>query len=89
MSVRFAALALGYMNGESDWINILSNVSILAFKSCFNPLPELSLQRPPTQIHTQTNIIKVKHFHFNDICHIVQWKSLTRNANIHSQINVL
>jgi len=48
-SVRFAALAFGYINGESDCTSILSNVNVPALKSFFIPLPELSLHRPPTK----------------------------------------
>lgn len=49
-SVRFAALAFGYMNGESDCTSILSSVNVPALKSFFIPLPELSLHNPPTKI---------------------------------------
>lgn len=49
-SVRFAALAFGYINGESDCTSILSSVNIPALKSFLIPLPELSLHNPPTKI---------------------------------------
>lgn len=53
-SERFAALAFGYINGESDCTNILSNVKVPAFKSFFIPLPELSLHNPPiNKMHTK------------------------------------
>lgn len=48
-SVRFAALAFGYINGESDCTSILSNVNVPALKSFFIPLPELSLHKPPAE----------------------------------------
>lgn len=47
VSLMLAALAFGYMKGESDCTNILSNVSVPALKSCFIPLPVLSLHNPP------------------------------------------
>jgi hypothetical protein len=46
-SERFAALAFGYINGESDCTNILSSVSMPALNSFLIPLPELSLHKPP------------------------------------------
>jgi len=45
----FNARQFGYMNGESDWTTILSNVNFPEFNILFIPFPEMSLHKTPVK----------------------------------------